>query len=109
MGDEKSAAGLPEPIRQMVINGYNPQRSGTIQIILNPGWYSMGAPTGTTHGSWNPYDSHIPLLWYGWGIPKGETHRTVYMTDIAATLAALLHIQMPSGCTGNVITEITDH
>jgi len=28
------------------------------------------------------------------------------MTDIAATLAALLHVQMPSGCVGKVIEEV---
>lgn len=100
-------ATVPEPIRTMIINGYNKQRSGCIEIILKPGWYSGYAPTGTTHGSWNPYDTHIPLLWYGWGIPQGQTTRTVHMTDISATLAALLHIQMPNGCIGESITEIT--
>jgi hypothetical protein len=54
----------------------------------------------------NPYDSHIPLLWYGWGIKQGATNREVYMTDIAPTLAAMLHIQMPNGCIGKVITEV---
>jgi hypothetical protein len=58
--------------------------------------------TGTTHGLWNPYDAHIPLLWYGWGIKKGKTNRETYMTDIAPTIAALLHIQMPGGCIGKV-------
>jgi hypothetical protein len=101
-------ANVPEPIKTMIVNGYNKQRSGCIQIILQPGWYSDSHKTGTTHGTWNPYDTHIPLLWYGWGIPKGETHRRVNMTDIAATLSALLHIQMPNGCVGSVITEITD-
>jgi predicted AlkP superfamily pyrophosphatase or phosphodiesterase len=104
--EENHNATVPEPIRTMILNSYNPQRSGNIQLILNPGWYDIAGTTGTTHGAWNPYDSHIPLLWYGWGIPKGETHRTVYNTDIAATLAALLHIQTPNGCVGNVITEI---
>lgn len=97
---------LPQPLQQMAINGYYRPRSGAIQVILKPGYYAGYAPTGTTHGTWNPYDAHIPLLWYGWGIPKGETHREIYMTDIAATLAALLHVQMPNGCVGKVITEI---
>ena len=43
------------------------------------------------------YDAHIPLLWYGWGIRQGKLNREVTMTDIAPTVAALLHIQMPSG------------
>ena len=97
---------VPEPIRKMVINGYNHSRSGCLQIILNPGWFESDRFTGTTHGSWNPYDAHIPLLWYGWHIPKGETNRVVNMTDISATLAAILHIQMPNGCIGKPITEI---
>lgn len=97
---------VPEPLKSMVTNGYFPNRCGTIQIILNPGWYSGYGNTGTTHGSWNPYDAHIPLLWFGWGIPKGETFRTTHMTDISATLAALLHIQVPNACVGKVIEEI---
>lgn len=104
--EQMNNAAVPEPIKTMIVNGYNRERSGCIQIILKPGWYSMSIPTGTTHGTWNPYDTHIPLLWYGWGIKKGETNRTVNMTDIAPTISALLHIQMPNGCVGNVITEV---
>ena len=99
---------VPEPIRSMAINGYNRARSGAIQLVLNPGWYDNGGKTtGMTHGSWNPYDTHIPLLWYGWHIPKGETDRQINMTDISATLAALLHIQAPNGCIGKPIVEVT--
>ena len=100
---------VPEPIKTMVVNGYYRPRSGVIQFILNPGWYDNGGrTTGTTHGTWNPYDVHIPLLWYGWHIKAGETNRPTYMTDISATLATLLHIQAPNGCIGKPITEITD-
>lgn len=97
---------VPQSIYQMAVNGYNAKRSGSIQIIMEPGWFSGYGNTGTTHGSWNPYDTHIPLLWYGWNIPKGETYREIYMTDIAPTLAALLHIQMPNACVGKPIIEI---
>ncbi len=99
-------AAVPQIIKERAINGYNRQRSGIIQIIMEPGWYSVTTKTdlrGTTHGSWNPYDSHIPLLFYGWRIPQGGTNAEVYITDISATLAALLHIQMPSGCVGTPI------
>jgi hypothetical protein len=106
LGAYADATTIPEPIRTMVINGSHRGRSGLIQLILKPGYYAGYAPTGTTHGAWNPYDTHIPLLWYGWGIPKGQTHREVQITDIAPTLSALLHIQMPNGCVGKVITEI---
>ena len=96
---------LNAKLRDVVANGYNQQLSGDIEIIEKSG-YMEGGATGTTHGSWNPYDSHIPLLFYGWNVPKGKTNREVYMTDIAATLAAMLHIQMPSGCIGHVIEEV---
>jgi arylsulfatase A-like enzyme len=99
------ATAIPEPIRQMIINGYHQARSGDLQVILLPGWYSGYALTGTSHGTWHPYDAHIPLLWFGWGIAPGSTLRTVYQHDIASTLAALLHIQPPNGNIGKPIPE----
>lgn len=92
-------------VKNRLANGWHPKRSGDIQILFAPGWID-GGPTGTTHGLWNPYDSHIPLVWYGWGIKQGKSNQEVYMTDIAATLAALLHIQMPSGSIGKPILAV---
>jgi predicted AlkP superfamily pyrophosphatase or phosphodiesterase len=91
--------------KEMVVNGYFPARSGDIQILVKPGFVEGDGPADS-HGVWNPYDSHIPLLWYGWGIKHGVSNREVYMTDIAPTLTALLHIQMPDGCIGKVIPEV---
>lgn len=99
-------AAIPAVIKEKIINGYNRQRAGEIQIILQPHYYSRSSWKGTTHGTWNPYDAHIPLIFYGKGIPKGQSVREVYMTDIAPTLAALLHIQMPSGCIGRPIEDL---
>jgi len=104
--EEMYKTALPEPLKTMAVNGYNRVRSGAILIIYNPGWYHGYSQTGTTHGTWHPYDTHIPLLWYGWGVAKGSTNRTVHMEDIAATLASMLHIQMPNGCIGTTIREI---
>ncbi|MBD1363622.1 alkaline phosphatase family protein [Mucilaginibacter sp. ZT4R22] len=100
------AANIPEDLRTRISNGYNVERSGTIQIILKPGWYGGHGGTGTTHGTWNPYDAHIPLVFMGWGIKHGSLVRETHMTDIAATLAALLHIQAPSGNIGAPIGEV---
>jgi predicted AlkP superfamily pyrophosphatase or phosphodiesterase len=99
-------ASIPEALRPRIQNGYNAERSGAIQIILKPGWYSGSSPTGTTHGTWNPYDAHIPLVFMGWGIKHGSITRETYMTDIAATIAQLLHIQAPNGSVGTVIGEV---
>ena len=101
-----ATATIAEPMRTRIINGYNMKRSGDIQFVTKANYFDGTSGTGTTHGSWNPYDSHIPLVWYGWGIRQGRTNRETYMTDIAATLAAILRIQMPGGCVGNVITEV---
>ena len=92
-------------VRNMLANGFYPSRSGDIQVILKPGWMEGGS-AGTTHGSWNPYDAHIPMLWYGWNLQPAKITRKVHMTDIAPTLASLLKIQAPSGSVGEVITEI---
>nr|WP_294872290.1 alkaline phosphatase PafA [uncultured Pedobacter sp.] len=97
---------LPEPIKKAITNGYNARRSGDIYYILKSNYFE-GGKTGTTHGAWFPYDSHIPCVFMGWNVKPGKTNKTHYMTDIAATLAAMLHIQMPSGCIGEPITELT--
>ncbi|HMK05244.1 MAG TPA: alkaline phosphatase family protein, partial [Ferruginibacter sp.] len=96
---------LPEPQKKMFANAYNIKRSGDIQFTLKPGYFD-GWNKGTTHGLWNPYDAHIPLLFFGWGVKPGKLHRETYMTDISPTLAAMLKIQMPSGSVGKVIEEV---
>ncbi|MDR6783508.1 putative AlkP superfamily pyrophosphatase or phosphodiesterase [Pedobacter africanus] len=101
-----SGTTLPEQIKKAITNGYNARRSGDIYYILLSNYFD-GTSTGTTHGSWNPYDSHIPCVFMGWKVKPGKTNKTHYMTDISATLAAMLHIQMPSGCVGEPITELT--
>ncbi|WP_017260095.1 alkaline phosphatase PafA [Pedobacter arcticus] len=104
--EKASISSVPDVIKSKIINGYNTQRSGAIQIILTPGLFSGYAKTGTSHGSWNPYDTHIPLVFMGWGIKHGSSNRLTSMTDIAPTLAALLHIQEPNGNIGLVIEEV---
>ena len=101
-----SSASLPDAIKSKIIAGYNKDRSGAIQILLKPGWFQGYSATGTTHGSWNPYDTHIPLVFMGWGIKQGTLNRPTSMADIAPTVAALLHIQEPNGNVGEVIEEV---
>lgn len=104
-----SVNNAPEPLSSMIKNGYFRNRCGGLQLILNPQWYSGYGQTGTTHGGWNPYDTHIPLLWYGWHVPEGESFQPTSITDIAPTLAALLHIQMPNACVGKVIEPVVSN
>lgn len=104
--DARTAA-IPEALRSRLISGYHPGRSGVIQLFLKPGWFSSTLNgTGTSHGTWSPQDSHIPLVWMGWGIQPGKTARPVNMSDIAPTLATLLRIQAPGGAIGKPIVEV---
>lgn len=95
---------MSDRIKMVVSNGYYFGRSGDVEVIFKPAIMDHGN-TGTTHGSWNPYDSHIPFVLMGWGIKHGQTFRETYMTDIAATITSLLHIQMPNGCVGKAVEE----
>jgi arylsulfatase A-like enzyme len=103
--EQTQAVLLSDDLRRRVNVSYHVRRSGDIQVIPMPNVFD-GQKSGTTHGAWNPYDAHIPLVWMGWGIKSGKTHRMTHMADIASTLAALLNIQMPNGCQGQVITEV---
>lgn len=98
---------IPAPIREKMINGYNYKRSGVIQIVCEPQWYD-GTPrsTGTTHGTWSGYDSHIPLVFMGWGIKPGVSNKEVHIVDIAPTISSLLHITEPNGSIGKPITAV---
>ena len=103
--NELGTIAVPEKLKDMIANGYNAKRSGPLVIIPEPGWFD-GSNKGTTHGNWNADDTHIPLLFYGWGLKPGALKRSVSMTDIAPTIAALLHIQVPSGTVGKAIEEV---
>ncbi|TAD86332.1 MAG: alkaline phosphatase family protein [Bacteroidetes bacterium] len=102
--EEISAVNLPTEVKERFLKGFNQKLSGDIQIVLKPGFFN-GYQTGTTHGTWNPYDAHIPFVMMGWGVKPGRLYRETYMTDIAPTIAALLHIQMPDACIGKPVPE----
>ena len=106
--DEVAEASIPEPIKTRIINGYNWQRSGDIQVISHDGMLPPYSKTGTTHSVWNSYDSHIPLIFMGTGIKNGQSNKPHFMTDIAPTLAQILKIENPSGNIGNPIPEVTE-
>lgn len=99
---------IPTLLKNRLENGYYPKLSGDIQIISNAGWYNSTSPTGIGHGGWYNYDSRIPLVFMGWKVKPGKTNQTYYMTDIASTLAAMLHIQVPNGNIGSPITQLTN-
>ncbi len=91
-------------VPHLMQNAYNQKRSGDVLIVLEPGHVTSGR-TGSTHGSPQSYDTHVPLLMYGKGIKKGSTVNRTEIPDIAPTIATLLGIAFPNGTTGEPIGE----
>lgn len=95
-------AQFTEGSRHLMQMGFNAQRSGDVLVNYLPAYIDF-SPTGTTHGSPYSYDTHVPLIFYGWNIKQGSSSEQVNITDIAPTLAMMLNIQFPNGCTGKPI------
>lgn len=97
---------IPAILKERIKLGYFPERSGEIYVVPRTGVYAGKTEwAGSNHGSWSQSDSHIPLVFMGWHITPGETSQLTHMTDIAATVCAMLHIQAPNGCIGTPIFE----
>jgi predicted AlkP superfamily pyrophosphatase or phosphodiesterase len=86
-----------------VLRGFNAQRSGDLEIILEPYW--MRRADGTTHGTPYNYDAHIPLILMGRSIRPGTYSGHVALNDLAPTLATLAGVDIPAGSAGRVLTE----
>ena len=97
---------IPTILKERIKLGYFPERSGEIYVVPRTGVYAGKTEwAGSNHGSWSQSDSHIPLIFMGWHVTPGETSRLTHMTDIAATVCAMLHIQAPNGAIGTPIFE----
>ena len=83
------------------LRGFNPQRSGDLEILLEPYW--MRAAQGTTHGTPYNYDAHIPLILMGRRIKAGEYYNHVALNDLAPTIATIVGVEIPSGSSGRVL------
>ena len=91
-------------IGKLVQNGFHQRRSGDIAYVLKPATIIYGKK-GTTHGSPQVYDTHVPLLFFGKGIKKGRSFKKTRVMDIAPTVCAVLAISKPNGCTGDVLYQ----
>ena len=89
-----------------IINNFNPQRSGDVIVILNPGWVEKSGDYVTNSNSPYEYDTHVPLIWYGWTVNRATVTRHVNLTDIAATLSSLCKVPFPNACTGEPMFEL---
>lgn len=102
--DQLLRAQVPDDrIGRRILRGFNAQRSGDLEIVLEPYW--MRQTTGTTHGTPYNYDAHIPLILMGQRIEPGQYANHVALNDLAPTLATLLGVEIPAGSSGRVLTE----
>jgi predicted AlkP superfamily pyrophosphatase or phosphodiesterase len=97
----------PDPWSRRVLLSFHRERSGDVDVLLEPYW--MSGATGTTHGTPFSFDTHIPLVLMGPGIRPGRQDRAVLLNDLAPTLATLLGVETPSGSSGQPLAEILDH
>ena len=101
-----SVSSIPEPIKSRLINGIFRGRSGEITVVTRPQIFGATVSPdykGTSHGQPMAYDVHIPFVLYGWHVDHGESTKPVNITDIAPTICAMLHRQMPDAAIGNSV------
>lgn len=87
----------------LIDNGYNQKRSGDVMYRFEPNVINYSR-TGSTHGSGYYDDLHVPFLLYGSGVKQGHTFEPTVISDIAATVAAILDITPPNTCKGQPVT-----
>ena len=104
---ELESRNITNNVGQLVQNGFHQRSSGDVAYVLTPATISY-SKTGSTHGSPQIYDTHVPLIFYGQGIQNGETFKKTSVTDIAPTISALLGIAAPNAATGNVLEFVIE-
>ncbi|MBI5281554.1 MAG: alkaline phosphatase family protein [Candidatus Solibacter usitatus] len=91
-------------VGRRVQNGFFYQRASDLVIVAEPYW--LFEKIGTSHGTpWN-YDSHVPIVFMGARVKPGRYHGSAAVVDIAPTLSMLLDVEVPSGASGRVLTEM---
>lgn len=96
---------LTNPWGDLLQNSFNPDRSGDIILILQPGWIEDNNNDSDSRSPYS-YDTHIPLVWYGWKTVNQSINRPVSLLDISPTLANILAISSPGGATGEILHDL---
>jgi predicted AlkP superfamily pyrophosphatase or phosphodiesterase len=103
------AGALPDTkISRAVRANFHPDRSGDIYVVFEPHWFVAdfdGLIVASAHGSPWTYDSHVPIIIAGAGVTPGVVQRRVETVDVAATIAAKMRTNPPSGAVGIPLIE----
>ncbi len=106
---ELRGAELSNDRAAMVQRGFFQERSGDVCFILRPSHLTAwpGMPRlGTEHGSPWSYDTQVPVIFFGRGVAKSEVLRPTAITDVAATVCALVGMAPPDASIGQVVPEV---
>ena len=96
-------------VGRAVQRSFHPTRSGDIHVVFRPQCFINdfdGLRVAATHGSPWSYDTYVPIVFAGANIAARTVARRVRTVDVAATLAACLHIKPPSGSVGEPLVEV---
>ena len=96
---------VPESIAQSYRRSRAAGRSADMEIVPLPFALPDAEKGGTTHGTPFTYDTQVPLILMGGPFVPGEYYQRSSPTDLAVTLAAMLHVHEPSLATGRVLVE----
>jgi len=103
---------LPDnEMMRSIKRNYHPKRSGDIYVAFEPNVFVNdfdGLTVASTHGSPWSYDTYVPVIFAGAGLSSAKINRPVTPYDIAATLAAYLKINAPSGSIGVPLVEVLE-
>jgi hypothetical protein len=88
--------GVDDALGQRVRRSFDPERSPDVCWVPRPYYVLWPTLTGTSHGTANRYDTHVPLLVYGPGIRPGERKTAVTPQAVAAILARALNVAAPA-------------
>lgn len=80
------------PTQRAAALSFFPGRSG--DLIAVPRRYHIPVTAGTTHGSAQDYDQHVPVILYGAGVKPGRYDRAVSPADVAPTMARAAGVTM---------------
>jgi arylsulfatase A-like enzyme len=104
------APATPDPIARYAALSDYAGRSGELIVVPKLNWIWVAddktpAPgDATTHGTWYPYDTRVPVLLFGAGVRPGQYDGSATPADIAPTLAKVAGVALPTA-TGRVLEE----
>ena len=98
-GKEGKESGTDTYLKK-VQNGFNPERSGHVAVVVKEYSMFLGGSSGTSHGTGYPYDTHVPLLLAGHGIRSTTSGEPCTPNDVTPTLCTILGLRPPKSARG---------